>query len=308
MNKRIILEADTSGDRLDVFLSRKTDSLSRARAQQLIKQGLITVGGIKPKQSYLVQTGDRIVAEIPRAEEPDVLPELLPLEILFEDEYLLVVNKPRGMVVHPGPGHSGGTLVNALLYHCKNLSGIGGVMRPGIVHRLDKDTSGLLVVAKNDYVHRELSARLKDRLIRREYIAVVRGRLLHKNMVIKAPIGRDFRNRKKMAVTEEGREAVTAVRMLAGLKECTLIRARLQTGRTHQIRVHMAHIGHPVLGDPLYGGLNKLLGGTDWEGQALHARRLGFVHPCSGKNLQFVAPLPPEFRRLLHYLREQKGK
>lgn len=307
MNNKIIFEADVSGERLDIYLARKTDSISRARAQQLIKDGLVSVGDIRPKQSYLVQIGDRIAVEIPPAEEPDVLPEPLPVEILYEDEHLLVVNKPRGMVVHPAAGHTGGTLVNALLYHCDNLSGIGGILRPGIVHRLDKDTSGLLMAAKSDVVHRELSRQLKERSIRRDYIAVVWGRLSHKKMVVRAPLGRHPHNRKKMAVTEKGREAVTTVRLLAGLKGCSLIRARLQTGRTHQIRVHMSYIGHPVVGDPLYGGNNKLLNETGWEGQALHARRLGFVHPYSGEEMQFVAPLPSDFSKLLKFLREKKG-
>ncbi len=307
MSKPIIIKVDKPGERLDLYLAREIDDLSRARAQQLIKDGLITVEKAKAKQSYIVKTGDVIEVEIPLAKELTANPESLPVKILFEDENLLVVNKPRGMVVHPGPGHTGGTLVNALLYHCENLSGIGGVLRPGIVHRLDKDTSGLLMVAKNDIVHQDLSRQLKERSTRRDYVAVVWGRLSHKNLVINAPLGRDPCNRKKMAVLERGREAITNVRLLAYLKGCTLIRARLKTGRTHQIRVHLSYIGHPVVGDNLYGGKNKILNEIEWEGQALHARRLGFVYPHTGEKMQFVAPIPSDFRRLLHFLRNEKG-
>ncbi len=303
MSKKIVVEADTSAERLDQFLSREVRELSRSRVQQLIRDGKVKIGATFPKSSYRVQPGELIEVEIPVPRPMEVNPEPVNLKIVYEDDSLLVIDKPRDLVVHPGPGHETGTLVNALLYHCRDLSGIGGVMRPGIVHRLDKDTSGLLVVAKNDAVHQDLARQLKERLVKREYIAVVWGRIKKKSFVISAPIGRDPRNRKKMAVIQGGREALTNVRVLSHLDGCTLIKAKLQTGRTHQVRVHLSYLGYPLVGDPVYGGQKKLLDETNWKGQALHSFRLEFEHPGTGVLMQFTSSLPPEFKNLLKYLR-----
>ncbi len=301
--KEIILNVTTGGKRLDAFLSGEIMELSRSRVQELIKDGYVLVGGSVPKRSYIVQAGDRIKVTIPPLQDMEASPEAIPLNIFYEDNYLLVVDKPRGMVVHPSPGHEGETLVNALLHHCEDLSGIGGMKRPGIVHRLDKDTSGLLVVAKNDFVHQELSRQLKEKMMSRVYMALAWGKIKRKKFKISAPLGRDPRNRKKMAVVEGGKEAVTNLRVMAYPGECTLLRAELETGRTHQIRVHLSSLGHSLVGDPLYGGKKKILQEINWQGQALHARLLGFFHPQTGAYMQFIAPFPADFKRLMHFLR-----
>lgn len=305
MNESLILEVNTSGERLDNYLAREIEDLSRARIQQLIVKGNVKVNDVRPKRSYKLQPGDRVEVIIPPPQTEETWPEPISLNVVYEDEQMLVINKPRGMVVHPAPGHQNKTLVNALLYHCHDLSYIGGKMRPGIVHRLDKDTSGLLMVAKNDDVHKELSTQLKNKVVRRDYVALVWGKLKSKYFTIDAPLGRDPRNRKRMTVIDGGRDAITIIRVLAYLNNCTLLRACLQTGRTHQVRAHLSYMGYPLVGDTLYGGNRKMLREIDWEGQALHARRLGFYHPSTGEYMSFVAPLPVEFKQLLLFLREK---
>jgi len=292
------------GRRLDLFLAGEAADLTRSRVQKLIEDGRVKVNDLVcTDKNYRVRTNDRISCFLPDLTEPSTLPEEIPLKIVFEDRDLLVINKSRQMVVHPAPGHSSGTLVNALLHHCRDLSGIGGVMRPGIVHRLDKDTSGLLIVAKNDKTHNSLSSQLKSRLLKRMYLALVCGRVKPKVGRIEAPVGRHPQNRKKMAVITGGREAVTRYRVLKDFGQISLLQLKLETGRTHQIRVHLAQIGYPVVGDFVYGpggcaGLPPELLFT----HALHAYRLSFVHPGSKEALTFSASPPPEFQALLHYL------
>ena len=304
---RIAITADveSAGSRLDLYLAEKASELSRSRAQKLIEENLVLVNG-KPctDKNYRLQSGDQIAVTIPEPVKSRVEPEEIRLDIVFEDSDLLVINKPRGMVVHPAPGHAQGTLVNALLSHCRDLSGIGGVMRPGIVHRLDKDTSGLLIVAKNDFTHRSLSAQLKARKLHREYIALVFGHIKPEIGRIEAPIGRHPRHRKKMAVISGGRAAVTRYRVIKYFKHYSLLKLKLETGRTHQIRVHLAHLGYPVVGDPTYtkGKTNDLppeLAGP----QALHARLISFTHPRSGENLEFSVPLPEAFKKTLIWMK-----
>ncbi|MEW5785907.1 MAG: RluA family pseudouridine synthase, partial [Bacillota bacterium] len=273
-----------AGRRLDVYLTGQVAGLSRTMAQKLIIAGAVSVNRAAcPDKNYRVQPADLITCTIPDPAPSTVQAELIPLDIVYEDQDLLVINKPRGMVVHPAPGHSGGTLVNALLYHCRDLSGIGGALRPGIVHRLDKDTTGLLVAAKNDFSHQALAEQLKSRLLRREYLALVHGRVVPQNGRVNAPIGRHPRYRRCMAVVPGGREALTRYKVLAYLDRFTLLQINLETGRTHQIRVHLAFLGYPVAGDPLYGPVRQ--GDLPPElrrGQALHARRIAFIHPRDG--------------------------
>lgn len=311
MREELIVSPLEAGRRLDAFLAGQVAGLSRTQAQKLILEGAVLVNeALCCDKNHRLQQDDRIAVTVPApAPAPYPLkPEPLPLEIVYEDRDLLVVNKARGMVVHPAPGHSGGTLVNALLYHCRDLSGIGGVIRPGIVHRLDKDTTGLLVVAKNDCSHRALAGQLKSRQLRREYLALVYGRVEPAAGRIQAPIGRHPRRRQSMAVVPGGREAVTRFRALAYLDGYTLLQVNLETGRTHQVRVHLAFLGHPVVGDPLYGpGCRPGLPPELCRGQALHARRIAFIHPRSGLPLQFAAPLPPDFRRGLRLLRQTRN-
>ncbi|OPL10470.1 MAG: hypothetical protein AVO34_03840 [Firmicutes bacterium ML8_F2] len=303
------VSAESEGVRLDRLLTLMIDNLSRNRAQRLIAEGMVHIDGEACREKkYCPRENSRVTVIIPPPEKMTVEPEAIRLDIVYEDEELLVVNKPRGMVVHPAPGHSRGTLVNALLAHCKDLSGIGGVMRPGIVHRLDKDTSGLLLVAKNDYSHRSLSTQLKARKVSREYIALVIGTVKPEKGRIDAPVGRHPVHRKKMAVVEGGRRAVTGYRVLKYYNGYTLLFLKLETGRTHQIRVHLAHIGYPVVGDPVYAPSK----GRDLPPeldvpQALHARRISFIHPRSGLMMVFSVPLPPEFKKGLILLREQAG-
>ncbi|MFH5182850.1 RluA family pseudouridine synthase [Paenibacillus sp. TAB 01] len=298
-------EAEDRGERIDKFI---TDSLeedvSRTQVQQWIKEGHLTVNGGQVKPNYKLAEGDRLQLTIPEPEELDLAPEAIPLNVVYEDSDVIVVNKPRGLVVHPAPGHYSGTLVNALLYHCHDLSGINGVMRPGIVHRIDKDTSGLLMAAKNDLAHVSLAAQLKEHSVNRKYIAVVHGNVAHEHGTIDAPIGRDPKDRKLYTVTESNsKHAVTHFVVLERFGDYTLMELKLETGRTHQIRVHMKFIGHPLVGDPAYGPSRSR--DIAMEGQALHAAVLGFVHPRTGEHLQFEAELPEDMTKLLHVLKNR---
>jgi 23S rRNA pseudouridine1911/1915/1917 synthase len=286
--------------RIDVGLTGVLDK-SRTFVQNLINDGHVLVNGEIVKANYKIRPGDQVQVRIPEPRLLEVLPENISLDIVYEDEDLLVVNKAQGMVVHPAPGAWTGTLVNALMYHCTNLSGINGVLRPGIVHRIDKDTSGLLVVAKNDFIHGSLSAQLKDHSTARKYMVIVHGVFSEPGGTIDAPIGRNPSERKQMAVTlRNSKRAVTHYNVLERFKGFTYLEVRLETGRTHQIRVHMAYIKHPVLGDPVYGPKRNSF---NLKGQMLHAAELGFVHPRSGKWLQFSAPMPREFGEVLRKLR-----
>lgn len=286
--------------RLDKVLAAKLTHFSRSKLQRWIKMGLVVVNGQQVADKHKVKTGDEVVITPEQPHQIDLEPEKIPLDIVYEDDDLLVVNKPQGMVVHPAPGHPDHTLVNALLYHCP-LSTINGEFRPGIVHRIDKDTSGLLMVAKNDQAHRSLAAQLKAKTTKREYVALVHGRIKEEKGTIDAPLGRSHKDRKKQAIVEGGRHAVTHFQVLERYRQYTLIKCRLETGRTHQIRVHMASIGHPLAGDPLYGPRKTLPG----KGQYLHARLLGFVHPRTGKEMVFTAPLPAYFQQMIEKLRQQ---
>lgn len=289
------------GQRLDVFLAQRS-GLSRARIQRLIADGQVLLDGHPAKPSAPVGAGQRVRLTVPPAEPLALRPEVIPLDILFEDEDLLVVNKPAGLVVHPGAGRTTGTLVHALLAHCQRLPGIGGVERPGIVHRLDRDTSGVMVVAKTDVAHQSLSNQFKARIVQKRYLALAHGLLVHDRGRVEAPIGRREQDRKRMGVRREGgREARTAYRVLRRLPEMTLVELHLETGRTHQIRVHLAHIGHPVVGDQVYGGRRerRARGGEEpAERQMLHAWRLEFRHPRTGAWLAFSAPPPADFLRV----------
>ena len=302
------LQVDSQTDRLDRYLAEQLPDLSRSRVQKLIEQGQVQVNGtVCTSKKVGLQLGDRIDLAIPDAEPLELQAEEIPLDILYEDEHFLILNKPVGLVVHPAPGHEGGTLVNALLAHCKgNLAGIGGVQRPGIVHRLDKDTSGALAIAKTDQAHQHLQAQFKTKTARREYLGVVYGAPSTNSGTIDAPIGRHSVDRKKMAVTPEergGRRAVTHWTIAERLDNFTLMRFRLETGRTHQIRVHSAHIGHPIVGDPLYGSGRSI--GVNLTGQALHAYKLTLQHPMTGEPIEVTAEPPPEFVKLLEVLRRR---
>lgn len=295
MNYKVFEE--NAGKRLDVYLSQVTLQLSRSYIQKLLAEGLITVNGYPAKAGYRVKTKDEVFVEVPEPVKIDLQPEPVPLDIYYEDGDLLVVNKPRGMVVHPAPGNYTGTLVNALLFHCKDLSGINGVLRPGIVHRLDKDTSGLLMVAKNDFAHLELSSQLKDRQIVRRYLALVYKNIKESEGIIEVPIGRSLRNRQKMAVIDsKSKEAVTRYRVVERYGNYTLLELKLETGRTHQIRVHLAYIGFPLVGDLKYGPARPYPG---LKGQFLHAAVLGFTHPRTKCYLEFKASLPEELAQVL---------
>ncbi len=320
--REIIVPPKKEKERLDLFLTRAIGHFSRTFFQRLIDEEKIWVNGKLPKPSYLIAPGDRIVINIPPPKKYDVISEDIPLNIVYEDEHLLVINKPAGLVVHPAVGHYTGTLVNALLYHCNDLSGIGGELRPGIVHRLDMDTSGLLVAAKDDRTHRELSDQFRNRRIERKYWALVWGVPSPRSGRIETQIGRSATNRKKMAVVEEGGKlAITTYETQERLYLLSLVKLKLGTGRTHQIRVHMAHIGHPVFGDAVYGGRNRRMGAlTAGERkiaarylerlprQALHARTLGFEHPYTKQWLQFDSDLPEDMRQLLEMAREYYRK
>ena len=290
-----------AGVRIDRCLSDKYEELSRSYLQKLLKEQGVTVNGKAVKANYKIQAGDLVQTTLPDLTEPDILPENIPLDILYEDDDVLVINKPKGMVVHPANGHTSGTLVNAIMYHCQgNLSGINGVMRPGIVHRIDKDTSGLIIAAKNDFAHQFLSAQLSDHTLGREYEAVVHGGFRDDAGTVDAPIGRHPVDRKRMAVTpKNSKPAVTHYEVIARYRGYTRILCRLETGRTHQIRVHMASIGHPLLGDGVYGAPCPEKG---LEGQCLHARRLKFIHPRTGQLVRIEAPLPEYFTQVISRL------
>lgn len=299
--EELILQAEESdeGQRVDQFVSARIPDLSRVMVTQLIKDGEITIGGKKTKPSYHLRPGDEVLVILPEPHEVMIEAQDIPLEVVYEDENLLVINKAQGMVVHPAVGNWDGTLVNALMFHIKDLSGINGELRPGIVHRLDKDTSGLLVVAKNDVSHRSLAEQIKDHLVTREYTAVVHGVIGENRGRIEAPIGRDPRDRKKMAVIGNGRDSITSYEVLKRYPNYTLIKVKLETGRTHQIRVHMNYIGHPILGDPLYGTRSNPWG---LDKQTLHAGHLEFTHPATDEKVSFNSPLPPYFENVLRMI------
>jgi 23S rRNA pseudouridine1911/1915/1917 synthase len=305
MNFDLVVEE--KGSRLDLWLSQQLSDLSRSRIQKLIEQGNIWLNDqICLSKKSLVQPGDRIHISLPPSEPLELEPESIPLDILYEDEQLIIINKPAGLVVHPAPGNETGTLVNALLSHCPDLAGIGGVQRPGIVHRLDKDTTGALVVAKNDYAHQHLQAQLKAKTAYRQYLAIVHGVPKQERGTVNLPIGRHRGDRKKMAVIpveQGGREAITHWQILERLGNYSLMKFRLETGRTHQIRVHSAQLGHPIVGDPVYSSGRSL--GVNLSGQVLHAQKLILEHPISGEKIEAIAPLPPNFTKLLSVLRER---
>ncbi len=308
-SKSFTAKIEDEDRRLDHFLAENLVDISRNRVQKLVEEGQVSVNRLKcTDNNYRLKLGDLINLTIPPPEKALIKPEKITLDIIYEDEDLLVINKPRGMVVHPAPGHRKGTLVNALLYHCSNLSGIGGVIRPGIVHRLDKDTSGLLIVAKNDPTHRNLSEQLKSRNLCREYIALVSGRVKPVIGRIEAPIARHPHHRKKMAVTAGGRKAVTRYRVLKYYGRYSLLQLNLETGRTHQIRVHLAYLGYPVVGDHTYAKSSSWneLPSTLSQPHALHARRIKFMHPQTGEPLEFLAPLPGDFKKGLVWLKAKK--
>ncbi|MDO4373356.1 MAG: RluA family pseudouridine synthase [Clostridia bacterium] len=286
--------------RLDVLLSRRVEGLTRSAAQRLLEEGKVSLQGRPLKKNHRLRAGEELELCLPDPVPTDARPQDIPLDIVYEDADVAVVNKPRGMVVHPAPGNPDGTLVNALLAHCgQSLSGVGGAIRPGIVHRIDKDTSGLLIIAKNDRAHLALSAQLKDHTLSRVYEAVAIGSLKEDRGTVDAPIGRSLRDRKRMAVVPDGRRAVTHYQVLARYPGYTHLRCQLETGRTHQIRVHMAYLGHPLAGDPVYGPKNdpERLGG-----QCLHARELTFVHPTTGQTVHLTCPLPDWFSGFLDRL------
>ncbi|MBM7659434.1 23S rRNA pseudouridine1911/1915/1917 synthase [Bacillus mesophilus] len=289
-------------ERIDKLLSSMNEEWSRSQVQQWIKNDLVVVNENVVKGNYKCKTGDTITLTVPEPEPLDVEPEEMNLQIYYEDSDVLVVNKPRGMVVHPAPGHVSGTLVNGLMAHCKDLSGINGVMRPGIVHRIDKDTSGLLMVAKNDMAHESLVNQLVHKTVTRRYKAIVHGVIPHDKGTIDAPIGRDEKDRQSMTVTEKNsKDAVTHFQVLQRFKDFTYVECQLETGRTHQIRVHMKYIGYPLAGDPKYGPKKTI----ELDGQALHAGVLGFDHPRTGEYLEFEAALPKEFEEVLDWLEKR---
>jgi len=315
--QRLTVPEGGGGIRLDSWLAGEIE-LSRSRVAGLIGEGKVLLNGEVPRKGEVVQPGDRIEVTLPAPEPSHTEAEELPLDIVHEDRHLVVVNKAAGMVVHPSAGHAGGTLVNALLHHVRDLSGIGGTLRPGIVHRLDRDTSGLLVVAKDDTTHQALSLALRRREVRRIYLAAAWGHLPESHLRVQAPIGRDPRDRKRMGIIPEGRTAITHLRVRERWRSAELLDVGLETGRTHQIRVHLEHIGHPVVGDPVYGvGWYRGMGGTDrgWARelerragrQFLHAHILAFQHPVTGEALRFEAPLPSDLAALAEWARGSEG-
>ena len=299
MTRTLTATTEHAGERLDSFLAQALET-SRSAAARLIEEGCVSIGGRAPAKNYRIAGGEELTAEIPEPEDAAVTAQDIPLDVVYEDEDVIVVNKPVGMVVHPAPGHSDGTLVNALLHHCgDSLSGIGGEKRPGIVHRIDRDTSGLIIAAKNDAAHLGLSSQLADHTLARTYECLVVGNLRQDSGTVDAPIGRHPTDRKKMAVTAKGRRAVTHWEVIARYNGATHVRCRLETGRTHQIRVHMAHIGHPILGDTVYGAKKPVPGLT---GQCLHAVGLRFIHPRTGETVELSCDLPEEFKAYLRKL------
>lgn len=303
MNEIVMeITPEMEGERIDKCISNYLESLSRSYIQKIIKDGEAYVNDAVVKANYKVKVDDKVQFEIPDCEEPDIPPQDIPLDILYEDKDILIVNKPKDMVVHPAPGHYEGTLVNAIMFHCKDeLSGINGVLRPGIVHRIDKDTTGSIIICKNDEAHRKIAQQLKEHSITRKYRAIVYGRIMEEEGTVNAPIGRHPTDRKKMAINEKnGKPAVTHYKVLERFDKYTYIECQLETGRTHQIRVHMTSIGHPLLGDEVYGNAKcpfKL------EGQTLHAMTIGFIHPTTGEYVEYEAPLPEYFEHLLQILR-----
>ena len=300
--KELIVDQENK-ERIDKYIAKCVPDLSRMMIQKLIEENQILVNRNPVKTSYAIQKGDSITITIPEAKETTLKPQDIPLDIVYEDDDILVVNKAKGMVVHPAAGNPEGTLVNAVMAHCKgNLSGIGGELRPGIVHRLDKDTSGLLIVAKNDKAHIQMSKQIQDREVKKIYIALVRGIISENEATINMPIGRSMQDRKKMAVTKKGKEAITHFQVLERFDKYTLLKVKIDTGRTHQIRVHMAEIGHPVVGDMLYSNGKNEFG---VEGQMLHATSLDFKHPVTQKPLHLEAPLPEYFEEVLKQLKNK---
>ena len=296
MEQRMI-QTQESAERIDALLARSLPELTRSAAQRLLAQGAVTKDGAPVKKNYKTAPGDTFVVTLPDAAPSELVAQDLPLDVVYEDDDLIVVNKPRGIVVHPAPGHEDGTLVNALLAHCgDSLSGVGGALRPGIVHRIDRDTSGLIIAAKNDYAHQFLSAQLADHTLARTYECIVVGNLREDSGTVDAPIARDSRDRKRMAVVPGGRRAVTHWEVIARYPGYTHVRCRLETGRTHQIRVHMAYLGHPILGDTVYGAKKAVPGLT---GQCLHAVGLQFIHPRTKELVSLTCPLPEEFTAML---------
>ena len=295
---------EMEGERIDKCISNYVETLSRSYIQKIIKEGKAYINDAPVKSNYKVRVDDKVQFTIPDCEELDIPPQDIPLDIIYEDKDVLIVNKPKNMVVHPAPGHYEGTLVNAIMYHCHNdLSGINGVLRPGIVHRIDKDTTGSLIICKNDEAHRKIAEQLKEHSITRKYRAIVYGRISNDEGVVDAPIGRHPTDRKKMAINERnGKPAITHYKVLERFEKYTYIECQLETGRTHQIRVHMTSIGHPLLGDEVYGSAKcpfKL------EGQTLHAMTIGFIHPSTNQYVEYEAPLPEYFERLLQILRSK---
>ena len=300
--KEFSIDRNTEGQRIDRYLSDELEDRSRSYIQKIMKEGYVKVNQKPVKSNYRLSFGDSVEVTLPEAKEPDIVPEDIPLDILYEDQDVIVVNKPKQMVVHPAPGHYSGTLVNALMYHCKDqLSGINGDLRPGIVHRIDMDTTGSLLVCKNDMAHNSIAAQLKEHSITRRYQAIVHGVLKEDEGTVDAPIGRHPVERKKMSINyQNGKNAVTHYRVLNRFRQYTHVECRLETGRTHQIRVHMASIRHPLLGDAVYGPARCPISGLC--GQTLHAGILGFIHPRTGEYMEFPAPLPDYFEKLLRTL------
>ncbi|MCI1943723.1 RluA family pseudouridine synthase [Clostridium luticellarii] len=300
--KELLVCSEEEEMRLDLFLCRHFPDKSRNHIQNIIERGQVHVNGKTKKSNYKVKCSDNVVVTLPDPVNASIRAENIPIDVLYEDKDLIVVNKPQGMIVHPAAGIYTGTLVNALLNHCSDLSGINGVMRPGIVHRIDKDTSGVLVVAKNDYAHNKLAAQLKDHSMTREYVALVEQIIKEENGTVNMPLARHPKDKIKMAVVPGGREAVTHYEVIERFKSNTLIKCVLETGRTHQIRVHMAYIGHPVVGDPVYGYKKQRF---NLKGQLLHARKLGFIHPVTGKYMEFETEVPDYFKRIIEILRKK---
>mgnify|MGYP002600453006 FL=1 len=298
--KNVIVNENDKGKRLDIYIAENFNELSRTMIKKLIESNNVLVNDKSEKVSYKVQANDNISIDIPEAKETKLKAQEIPLDIIYEDSDIIVVNKPKGMVVHPANGNPDGTLVNAILSICKNsLSGIGGELRPGIVHRLDKDTSGLIIVAKNDKAHINMSEQIKERNVKKTYIALVRGNVPEEEATINMPIGRSTKDRKKMAVTKNGKQAITHFKVLKRYSKYTLLEIKIETGRTHQIRVHMAEIGYPVVGDAVYSNGKNEFG---IEGQMLHAYKLEFMHPITNKHMELTAPLPQYFEEILKKL------
>ena len=296
-----IITEEGEGERIDKYLNLLMESLSRSYLQKLLTEQCVTVNGKQVKANYRLKTDDKIILQLPPAVTPDIEPEAIPLSILYEDDDVIVINKPKGIVVHPAAGHYSGTLVNALLYHCAgNLSGINGILRPGIVHRIDKDTTGSVIACKNDFAHASIAAQLKEHTIIRKYHAIVCGNLKEEQGTIRTLIGRHPNDRKKMAVVSTGgKEAVTHYRVIERFGKYTYVECQLETGRTHQIRVHMSHIGYPLLGDEVYGRKESPY---RLQGQTLHAKILGFKHPVTGEYIETDAPLPEYFKKLVNII------